>query len=52
MQTWWELGKALAKTALLVAVAWPAVTAAMHTLTGGADASRRSAWPGSSPRPR
>jgi flagellar biosynthesis protein FlhB len=35
MQTWWELGKALAKTALLVAVAWPAVLHAMHTLTGG-----------------
>jgi len=39
MQTWWELGKALAKTALLVAVAWPAVTHAVHTLTAGTDAS-------------
>ncbi len=34
-QTWWELFKALAKTALLVAVAWPAFTSAMHTLTAG-----------------
>ena len=35
MQAWWELGKALAKTALLVAVAWPAFTNAIHTLTSG-----------------
>jgi flagellar biosynthetic protein FlhB len=35
MQTWWELGKALAKTALLVAVAWPAFTGAIRALTSG-----------------
>ncbi len=34
-QAWWELGKALAKTTLLVAVAWPAFTSAMHNLTAG-----------------
>ena len=34
-QAWWELGKALAKTALLVVVAWPAFTNAIHTLTKG-----------------
>jgi flagellar biosynthetic protein FlhB len=34
-QTWWELGKALAKTALLMAVAWPAFINAMHALTSG-----------------
>jgi len=34
-QTWWELGKALAKTAMLVAVAWPAATGAIRTLTNG-----------------
>ncbi|HEV7525964.1 MAG TPA: EscU/YscU/HrcU family type III secretion system export apparatus switch protein [Acidimicrobiia bacterium] len=38
-QTWWELGKALAKTALLIVVAWPAFTGAMHTLTGGNTSS-------------
>ncbi len=35
MQAWWELGKAVAKTALLVAVAWPAFTHATHALTSG-----------------
>jgi len=35
MQAWWELGKALAKTALLVVVAWPAFTSAIHALTAG-----------------
>jgi flagellar biosynthetic protein FlhB len=35
MQTWWELGKAVAKTALLIAVAWPAFAHAMSELTGG-----------------
>jgi flagellar biosynthetic protein FlhB len=34
-QAWWELGKALAKTALLVAVAWPAFTGATRSLTSG-----------------
>jgi flagellar biosynthetic protein FlhB len=34
-QTWWELGKALAKTALLIVVAWPAFTNAMHVLING-----------------
>jgi flagellar biosynthetic protein FlhB len=34
-QAWWELFKALAKTALLVAVAWPAFSSAMRTLTSG-----------------
>ena len=38
-QTWWELGKALAKTALLVAVAWPAFTAAVHRLSSGQDSN-------------
>ncbi len=38
-QTWWELFKALAKTAMLVAVAWPAVSAALHTLIQGQVAS-------------
>jgi flagellar biosynthetic protein FlhB len=33
-QAWWELFKALAKTALLIAVAWPAFANAMHTLAG------------------
>ena len=37
-QAWWELFKALAKTALLVAVAWPAFSHAMHTLSS-ADGS-------------
>ena len=39
-QAWWELFKALAKTALLLAVAWPAFTNAMRTLAGqsGSDA--------------
>jgi len=35
MQTWWELAKALAKTALLVAVAWPAFSGATVFLTQG-----------------
>ena len=35
MQTWWELGKAIAKTVLLVAVAWPAFSSAMVHLTQG-----------------
>jgi len=35
MQTWWELAKALAKTALLVAVAWPAFSSATVFLTQG-----------------
>jgi len=35
MQTFWELGKALAKTALLVAVAWPAFINATAFLTKG-----------------
>ncbi len=35
MQAWWELGKALAKTVLLMAVAWPAFTGAAHQLTSG-----------------
>lgn len=34
-QAWWELGKALAKTALLVAVAWPAFSGAIQFLTQG-----------------
>jgi len=34
-QAWWELFKALAKTAMLIAVAWPAATNAVHTLTSG-----------------
>jgi flagellar biosynthetic protein FlhB len=36
-QSWWELGKALAKTALLAVVAWPAMANAMRTLTNGTD---------------
>jgi flagellar biosynthetic protein FlhB len=38
-QTWWELGKAIAKTAMLVAVAWPAATHAIHSLTNGDNGS-------------
>jgi flagellar biosynthetic protein FlhB len=34
-QAWWELVKALAKTAMLIAVAWPAATNALHSLTSG-----------------
>ncbi len=34
MQAWWELGKAVLKTALLAVVALPVVTSAIHTLTG------------------
>jgi flagellar biosynthesis protein FlhB len=39
MQAWWELGKALAKTVLLIAVAWPALTHTMQLLSSGSDAS-------------
>ena len=38
-QTYWELGKAIAKTALLVLVAWPALTGAMHALTSGSTSN-------------
>lgn len=38
-QTWWELGKALAKTMLLILVAWPAFTGAIHTMTNGNTSS-------------
>jgi flagellar biosynthesis protein FlhB len=39
-QAWWELAKSLAKTAMLIAVAWPAATNAIHTLTSsGTDGS-------------
>jgi flagellar biosynthetic protein FlhB len=31
-QSWWELGKSVAKTALLIVVAWPAMSHAMHEL--------------------
>jgi flagellar biosynthetic protein FlhB len=39
-QAWWELFKSVAKTVLLIAVAWPAFSNAMHTLAGqsGSDA--------------
>jgi flagellar biosynthetic protein FlhB len=36
---WWELAKSLAKTALLFAIAWPAMTHAMHSLAGGSESS-------------
>jgi flagellar biosynthetic protein FlhB len=39
VQAWWELFKALAKTAMLIAVAWPAAANAVHTLTSGNTAS-------------
>ncbi len=39
LQTWWELGKAIAKVALLVVVAYPVVGNAMHVLTTGSDGS-------------
>jgi flagellar biosynthesis protein FlhB len=32
IQSWWELGKSLAKTALLIVVAWPAMSHAMRNL--------------------
>jgi flagellar biosynthetic protein FlhB len=35
VQAWWELGKAIAKTAVLIAVAWPAFTHAMTSLSNG-----------------
>ncbi|HUI48765.1 MAG TPA: EscU/YscU/HrcU family type III secretion system export apparatus switch protein [Acidimicrobiia bacterium] len=38
-QGWWELAKSLAKTVLLVAVAWPALTHAMTALTSGSNSS-------------
>jgi len=37
VQAWWELGKAIAKTLVLVAVAWPAFTHAMQTLSNGSS---------------
>jgi flagellar biosynthesis protein FlhB len=37
VQAWWELGKALAKTAVLIAVAWPAFTHAMTSLSNGSS---------------
>jgi flagellar biosynthetic protein FlhB len=39
VQSWWELFKSLAKTALLVVVALPAMVNALHALTSGNDAS-------------
>src|SRR5204862_8277775 len=38
-QSWWELFKSLAKTAILAVVAFPALSHVMHTLTGGTDGS-------------
>jgi flagellar biosynthetic protein FlhB len=35
MAAWWEMAKALAKTAVLVAVAWPATSHAVGVLTHG-----------------
>src|SRR3954469_5579471 len=37
--SWWELGKSLAKIILLAVVAWPAMTHAMHTLATGTESS-------------
>jgi flagellar biosynthetic protein FlhB len=37
VQAWWELGKAIAKTVVLIAVAWPAFTHAMTSLSNGSS---------------
>ena len=39
MQVWWELAKAIAKTLILIAVAWPAVTNTMHALMSGQESN-------------
>jgi len=38
-QSWWELAKTLAKTAILIAVGWPVLSNAMTKMTSGTDGS-------------
>ncbi len=35
--SWWEVAKSVAKVVLLIAVAWPAMNGAMHSLTSAAS---------------
>jgi len=39
MQAWWELAKGLAKTAVLVLVAWPVISSSLTRMTNGTNGS-------------